>query len=96
MSLAEKATWNPEGTIAGYHVWAGTIQKRIGGAQRGQDGGYIVAQISLVHLHECRAWRFGRRRGPCTCGAEEAWQAFATRQGDTDPFASIRVEEGAQ
>ena len=95
MSLAEKTTRNPEGTIAGYRVWAGTIQKRIGGSLGNQAGGYIVAQISLVHEHECRAWRMGRRHGPCTCGADAAWRTFAERQGDADPFAGIRVEEGA-
>ena len=93
MSLAEKTTRNPEGTIAGHHVWGGRIAKRIGGAARGQNGGYVYAQIALVHEHECRAWRRGKRRGPCTCGADAAWQAFAARQGDADPFAGIRCEE---
>ena len=94
MALAEKTTTNPEGTIAGHHVWAGHISKRVGGAARGQHGGYVIAEVQLVHMHECRAWRWGRRQGPCTCGAEAAWQAFAARQGDADPFAGIRGEEG--
>jgi len=96
MSLTEKTTTNREGTIAGYPVWAGTIQKRVGGAARGENGGYVIAAVRLVHMHECRGWRSGRRRGPCTCGADAAWQAFAERQGDSDPFASIRAEEGTR
>jgi hypothetical protein len=94
VSVTEKTTTNPEGTIAGYRVWGGGIAKRIGGAARGQDGGYVYAAVRLVHMHECRAWRSGRRRGPCTCGADAAWRAFAERQGDSDPFASIQAEEG--
>jgi len=96
MSFTEKTTTNPERTIAGYRVSGGGIAKRIGGASRGQDGGYVIAEVQLVHMHECRAWRFGRRHGPCTCGADAAWQAFAERQGDSDPFAAIRAEEGPQ
>jgi hypothetical protein len=93
VSLAEKTTANRERTVAGYRVWGGRIAKRIGGARPGQDGGYVIAEVQLVHMHECRAWRWGRRHGPCTCGAEAAWQAFAQRQGDADPFAGIRAEE---
>ena len=89
MSLAAKTT------IAGYPVTGGRIAKRIGGARRDQHGGYVIAEVQLVHEHECRAWRFGRRHGPCTCGAQAAWQAFAERQGDADPFAGIRSEGGA-
>jgi hypothetical protein len=93
MSLADKTTGNRVKTIAGYPVLGGRIAKRVGGARRDQDGGYVIAEVQLVHEHECRAWRFGRRHGPCTCGADAAWQAFAERQGDADPFAGIRAEE---
>ncbi len=93
MSLAEKTTTAPEGTIAGYRVWAGRITKRVGGAQHGQHGGYLIAEVQLVHTHECRAWRWGRRHGPGTCAAEAAWQASAERQADADPFAGTRVED---
>ena len=93
MTAADKPATTRVETIAGYQVLGGRIAKRVGGARRDQHGGYVIAEVQLVHEHECRAWRFGRRHGPCTCGAIAAWQAFAERQGDADPFAGIRAEE---
>jgi hypothetical protein len=93
VSPAEKPTTDRLATIAGYHVWGGSITKRISGARHDQNGGYVYASVHLVHTHECRAWHLGTRLAPCTCGAEAAWQAFAERQGDADPFAGIRAEE---
>jgi len=92
VSQTEKTTSSPRQTIAGYPVLGGRIAKRVGGAGRAQPGGYVIAEVQLVHEYACRAWRFGRRHGPCTCGAEAAWQAFAERQGDADPFGGIRAE----
>lgn len=95
MGLDDRSTQNPEGTIAGYHVWAGHISKRIAGPARHEHGGYIYAEVAMVHMRDCRAWRRGQRHGSCTCGAHDAWGAWAEAQGDRDPFASIAgLEDG--
>ncbi len=39
-------------------------------------GGYVTVMVSAVHTHACPNWRMGRRHGPCTCGAAEAWQGW--------------------
>lgn len=41
-----------------------------------KDGGYVLAQIVAVHSRKCRFWRMGKSHGPCTCQANEAYDAM--------------------
>jgi hypothetical protein len=36
-----------------------------------------LAKELVVHEHECRAWRMGKRHGPCTCNAVERGREHA-------------------
>ena len=38
--------------------------------------GAYMSHPAGVHLHECPAWRHGKRHGPCICGADELTEAF--------------------
>lgn len=37
------------------------------------EGGRVILAATAVHAHECRYWRTGKSRGPCTCGANDLW-----------------------
>ena len=37
-------------------------------------GGSVVMTVEAVHTRECPFWRQGKRHGPCSCGAADAWK----------------------
>lgn len=41
---------------------------------RNDNGSYAFAEINKCHVHGCPATRYGKKFGPCNCGAEDLWQ----------------------
>lgn len=75
-------------------------RRRVSASNRPRQAGYLHANVSPVHTHPCRYWRTGKSHGPCTCSANDQWDALGF--GDDPPqgwagivAAAILATEGA-
>lgn len=71
-------------TIGGHPDLNGAISTRLAVIE---GGGALVASVSILHAQQCPAWR--HPFVGCECGGAAAWEAFAARQGASDPFSGI-------
>jgi hypothetical protein len=52
-------------------------------------GGSLEMTVYPIHLHACPAWRDGKRKGPCKCGAQALYDAWVKRMTPT-PEKDVR------
>jgi hypothetical protein len=80
--LHPDADWDSFGLRV--HRFSKTVVPR-----EGYGGGPVHAELNVTHNHGCPATRFGKKHGPCDCGAQEMWDLFVTEHGD-DPWGAVR------